>query len=207
MNPARITANISGLAFLPQEASRQLSAGMGALEKIASCTASHLQQGGYMTDDEARELLASYRAHLSSGSAQDSPTITDFLAFAARTQSKIHELTAEGEVARMQKVLRHRLHEHVHYWSVGPLPGRPKSLYEHSPALRIACSLLGCPSVLAGETSIVHIASLNPMSAVVAADWIRHEMTAGGQADAPFIFSFIVDLPLWEGLVQRHFAS
>jgi hypothetical protein len=207
MNAARMTDNISGLAFLPQEPAVRLSAGMGALEKVASCTASHLQQAGYMTDTEAGEILASYRSHLSPANAQESPSSRDFLAFTARIQARKHELTPEGEVARMQRVLRHRLHDHVHYWSVGALPGRPKSLYDHCPSLRVACSLLGCPAVLAGETSLVHVASLNPLSAVVASDWIRHEMTSAGQTDAPFIFSFIVDLPTWEGLVQRHFIA
>lgn len=160
-----------------------------------------------MTDSEASDLLASYRNHISPGKEHESPATRDFLAFTARIQAIKHELTPEGEIVRMQRVLRHRLHDHVHYWSVGPLPGRPRSLYEHRPALRVACSLLGCPSTLAGEASIVHVASLNPLSAVVASDWIRHEMTDGGKSDAPFIFSFIVDLSVWEGLVQRHFLS
>ena len=205
MNPARMRNNISGLAFLPQEPAGRLVAGMGALEKIASCTASHLQQAGYMTDVEAVEILGRYRSHLSPAHAGESPLTRDFLAFTAGIQAKKHELTAEGEVSRMQKVLRHRLHDKVHYWSVGALPGRPKSLYDHCPALRVACEMLGCPAVLAGESSIVHVASLNPLSAVVASDWIRHEMTSAGQAEAPFIFPFIVDYPIWESLVQRHF--
>jgi hypothetical protein len=196
---------MNGMSILPPAQGGWTRAGMGALEQIASCTASHLQKGGYMTDTEASEILANYRKHLEGDPAENAPR--DFLAFTAGHQAQRHSVSPDGEVTRMQRLLRHRLHNQVHYWSLGPLPGRPGSLYEHCQALRIACRLLGCPAVISGEPSIVHLASLNPLAAVVAADWIRQELVSVGHGDAPFIFSFIVDLPTWETLRQRHFES
>lgn len=174
------------------------------LERIAQTTARHLRQGGYLSDQESDSVLAAYPKTL-----QDhTRPAHDFLLFIAEVQSaKKTSLSVEGEVTRMQKVLRGSLNERVHGWSFGTLPGRPTSLYDHCPGLRQVCSALGCPSVLAGETSIVHTVSLNPIAALVTAFWISHELNRQAEGDAPFVFSFVADLPAWQPMIQTHFAA
>jgi hypothetical protein len=201
----KVTDTITGISFLPPEPSSGLMAAINVLESIAACSVNHLQQGGYMADTEIHGLLQGYHSHLTSGGSL--PACRDFLAYTALHQARKHAVTPEGEVSRMQRVLRQRLHDEVHYWSVGMMPGRPNSLYEPCPSLRVACSLLGCPAVLSGDDSIVHVASLNPVSALVASAWIRHEITHSGQQEPPFVFPFIVDLATWESLQQRHFSA
>lgn len=201
----KITDTITGISFLPPEPAAGLSAAVSVLESIASCSASHLQQGGYIADTEVMGLLGGYRTHLTGSGTL--PANRDFLAFAAMQQSRRHHVPPEGEVSRMQRLLRQRLHDEVHYWSVGMLPGRVTSLYDHCASLRVACSLLGCPAVLSGDDSIVHVASLNPVSVLVAAAWIRHEIAQSANRDIPFVFPFIVDLATWDSLQQRHFAA
>lgn len=174
-----------------------------ALERIATTTARHLRQGGYLSEQESSVLLAAYPKTLQTASTCGH----DFLLFTAEVQvAKKPSLTVEGEVARMQKVLRGSLNERVHAWSFGPLPGRPSSLYDHCPGLRAVCSALACPAVLAGETSIVHIVSLNPIAALVSAFWIGHELNRLAEGESPFVFCFVAELPAWQLLVQRHFA-
>ena len=131
----------------------------------------------------------------------------DFLLFTAESQAEKHGLAVDAEVARMQKLLRGSLHERVHYWTFGPLPGRASSLYEFCPALREVCALLGCPAVIAGETSVMHVASINPIAALVAASLIRQELAKDEEADAPFVFSFLIDLSSWSHMLHRHFGA
>ncbi len=204
MLAAKVTDSITGISFLPPEPSSGLTAAVNVLESIALCSVNHLQQGGYIADTEIPALLQAYHTHVAAGTTL--PTARDFLAFTALHQSRRHSVTPEGEVTRMQRLLRQRLHDEVHYWSVGLLPGRPGSLYEHCPSLRVACSLLGSPSVLSGDDSIVHVAALNPVAALVSSAWIRHEFTHVTHRDPPFVFPFIVDLTSWETLQQRHFS-
>jgi hypothetical protein len=148
-------------------------------------------------------LLAAYGEKLGAASG----VMPDFLNFTAEIQAQKHSLTVEGELVRMQKVLRNSLNDRVHYWSFGPLSGRASALYDHCPGLRPVCMALGCPATLAGETSIVHVASLNPVSALVASFWISQELNRTSEGDAPFVFTFFTDLPAWQVLMQRHFAS
>ncbi len=173
------------------------------LDRIAGTTVTYLEQGGYLAEGEAAPLLAAYGEKLVAASG----LMPDFLNFAAESQAQKHSLTAEGELVRMQKVLRSSLKGRVHYWSFGPLPGRASALYDHCPGLRPVCMALGCPAILAGETSIVHVTSLNPVSALVASFWISQELHRTSEDDAPYVFTFFTDLPAWQTLMQRHFAS
>lgn len=172
------------------------------LENIAATTLKHLRQGGYVSEDEGEALLTTYRSKLGSNT---SPA-PDFLHFIAETQAQKHTLTVDGEVARMQKVLRSSLNDRVHYWTFGPLSGKPSSLYDHCPDLRRICTVLRCPATLAGETSIVHVASINPVTALVASFLIGQELGRASEGESPFIFTFLTDLPSWQTLMQRHFA-
>ena len=83
----------------------------------------------------------------------------------------------------MQKLLRRRLHDHVHYWSLGLLPSFDQSLYEQFPSLKEVCEILLCPAVFAAEDCIVHVAALNPMAGMVAAEWIRHDALVALDSD------------------------
>ncbi len=170
------------------------------LENIAATTLKHLRQGGYVSEEEAEALLTDYRSKVGAGAPPD------FLHFTAETQAQKHSLSVDGEVLRMQKVLRSSLNDRVHYWTFGPLSGKPSSLYDHCPDLRRICTVLRCPATLAGETSIVHVASINPVSALVASFLIGQELGRSAEGESPFIFTFLTDLPSWQALLQRHFA-
>ena len=197
---------VTGIAFPNVTSEDDESSLVRVLDGIAVCCMRHLQQGGYVSDVEAKALLISYRAMLSS-QPRNGRTSPDFLAFAAEEQAARHSLQADSEIARMQRLLRRSLHDRVHYWTVGPLPGRPGSLYEHLPSLRTICSTLSCPGVVAGESSVMHVASINPVAALVAASWIDHECTSAADGESPFVFPFLVDTPTWSTLLQRHFPS
>jgi len=171
------------------------------LERVAGTCMKHLRQDGYLSEAEAASMIEAYRETLSR------PAPKDFLLFVAETQAEKHSLTVEAEVNRMQKLLRSSLSDRVYYWTFGPLPGRSGSLYEHCPSLRAICSALGCPAVVAGETSIVHVASINPVAVTVASFWIGHELNHVTGGDSPFVFPFLTDLTSWSQLMQSHFAS
>lgn len=192
---------LNGMALPASPDSRSLQP---VLERIAQTTARHLRQGGYLSDQECAGMLAGYPTAIQEPSRASS----DFLLYVAEAQAaRKNSLSIEGEVARMQKVLRGMLNERVHVWSFGPPPGNPGSLYQHCPGLRPVCSTLGCPSLLAGETNIVHTFSLNPVAALVAAFWISHELNRQAEGDSPFVFSFVAELPVWQPVMQRHFST
>lgn len=173
------------------------------LDRIAATTVMYLQESNYFLPDEVKPLLAAYGAELGAASG----LMPDFLNFTAETQAQKHSLTVDGELARMQKILRNSLNDRVHYWSFGPLSGKAAALYDHCPGLRPICKALGCPATLAGETSIVHVASLNPISAQIASFWISQELNLASEGDAPFVFTFFTDMPAWQVLMQRHFTA
>lgn len=172
------------------------------LNGVTNKTLVILQEAGCLHKNELAPLLAAYREKLAAASC----LMPDFLNFTAEHQAQKYSLTAEVELVRMQEVLRNSLKDRVHYWSFGPLSGRPSALYEHCPSLRSVCMALGCPTTLAGETSIVHVTSLNPVSALVASFWISQELSQVAEGDAPFVFTFFTDLAAWQALMQRHFA-
>lgn len=170
------------------------------LERVAGSCLKHLSQGGCLSDPEAASMMDAYLQTLSR------PSPKDFLLFVAETQAEKHSLTVEGEVSRMQKLLRGSLNDRFHYWTFGPLPGRAGSLYKHCPSLRTICSALGCPAVVDGETSIVHVASINPVALTAASFWIAHELNRVTGGDSPFVYLFLTDLTTWSQLMQSHFA-
>lgn len=193
---------ITGVSFPSPLPAAGASAMLPLLEEIATCCVKHLRAGGYISESEGKELLTAYLCSLTSRNPPQ-----DFVSFTAEFQAQKHSISVDAEVTRMQKLLRRGLHEQVHFWTFGPLPGRAASLYEHCPPLREVCALLGCPAVIAGETSVMHVASINPVSALVASSLISHQLTVDEEAEAPFVFPFLIDLPVWNMLLQRHFAS
>lgn len=175
------------------------------LDAVAASSARYLREGGYLTEEEESAILRAYRSRMGSGPlASHRPT--DFLAFTAEAQSKERSSGAADEVRRMQKLLRSRIVERVHSWTFGPLPGRVSSLYDHCPPLRTCCSLLVCPATLVGET-VVHVASINPVAVLAAAKWVTHELGLRSGGESPFVFPFMIDLPGWTKLVDRHFSA
>ena len=175
------------------------------LHELAACCARHLTGGGYFSNDEAAAILGEYQERLHGGAAL--PHQEDFIAFAAEKRALEHQLDQADEIRRMQKVLRWSVHTRVPFWSFGPLPGKPDSLYQRHPRLRPACQRLGCPAMFAGDSSIIHLAALNPYAALVGAAWIEHEACRDNGDSRPFVFPMLVDLPAWQHMLQRHFAS
>jgi len=200
-----VTDNTTGISFPVPFSAADNSALVAVLEAVASCCAKHLRLGGYFSDAEADAHLTAYSAHLRDRPpASHSPM--DFLAFTAAAQAKDHSLTVEGEIHRMQKLLLGNLPEGMHSWTFGVLPGRADSLYEHCPAVRSCCLLLHGPAVTAGEPSIVHVASINPVALFVAAAWLEAELTLQSGGEAPFVFPFMVEPSAWATLLERHFS-
>ena len=193
---------ITGINIPSSLPAANISAMFPTLEEIATCCLKHLRSGGYIAEAEGKEVLTSYLCSLTS---RNPPK--DFVYYTAEVQAEKHSLALDSEVARMQRLLRRSLHERVHYWTFGPMPGRAASLYDHCPSLKDVCAVLGCPAVIAGETSVMHVSSINPVAALVTSSLICHELTKVEDADAPFVFPFLIDLPAWNLLLQRHFAT
>lgn len=174
------------------------------MEIIARTTHARLEQEGCFSNDDAISLLDDYVEKL----GDHSGAMPDFLNFAAeRSAQKNSSLTVDGELARMQKLLRKSLNGSVYQWSFGPLVGRSSTICQQHPRLRAACMVLGSPFTEAGEKSIVHVAALNPVSALVASTWITQELSSSSDGEKPFVFTFFTDLAAWQMLMQRHFAS
>lgn len=201
------TDPVTGISYQlpPNAAEDRESSCFSLLQSVASATVTHLQQGGYLSDAEIPELLEGYRDHLIS-TFPPHQLSRDFLIYLANCQAERHSVTSEDEVRRMQKLLRERLRDHVHYWSLGPLPGRSHALSIHYPFLKEVCELLLCPTVFKEEDGIIHVTSLNPIAGIVLAAYIREELIAKAPYDdAPFIFTFVMDYLSWETLQNRHF--
>ncbi|MEI6712694.1 MAG: hypothetical protein WCO60_03015 [Verrucomicrobiota bacterium] len=197
---------ITGIHFPSCNAPKDPGVICGVLDAVSACCSRHLLAGGYYTEQEAEDVLSAYQSGLSF-CCEPGNVASDFIAFTAETQAKKNGLTAEGEVARMQRLLRWSLSDRVRCWSFGVLPGAVDALYCHCVSTRLPCGYLGCPSMLGGEASIVHVAGVNPVSALVVSAWIRQEMTASGESEAPFVFPLMVDLPSWHSMLQRHFGE
>jgi hypothetical protein len=203
-----ISESVTGIRFQPPA---PVTSADGAfwvplLENIAASTANHLQRGGYLVDLETQEILAGYRSLLDSALPPHSGS-KDFLDFLANYQSQKHSVPRDDEVVRMQRILARQLHEHAHYWSLGPIADPSHALYEQCPSLEVACRRLCCPAICAAE-DIVHVAALNPFAGLVVAEWIHHDAKlTSGFGDVPFVFTLMVDFPSWAALRQRHFAS
>jgi hypothetical protein len=196
-------ANVSGSFPFLVTALNDVALLRSVQDAVASSCARYLREGGYLTDKQEEPLLKAYRESLETRNLR--PLQQDFLLFTAETQSKEHSVSPEDEIRRMQKLLKARLSDRIHSWTFGPLPGRTMSLYEHCPSVRKCCSQLACPAVLAGET-VVHVASINPVSVLATAKWITHELAVQSGGDAPFVFPFMIELSTWTTLVDRHFA-
>jgi hypothetical protein len=173
------------------------------LDDVALFCTRHLSSGGYFSDDEAKAMLEGYRAARVSGSKIEPQ---DFLDFTAQDRGKRCGLVPADEIRRMQKVLRWGATDKVPFWAFGPPPGKTESLFQPYPSLKIFCRLLCCPAVVAGDPALIHVASINPVSALITAALIEREMAALPGGLIPFVFPLVVDFPTWQVLLQRHFT-
>ena len=201
-----ITEPVTGISFESPQAGRAVGVELSVSiqGRIAACTAAKLQQGGYLGDTEVPELLADYKEYVT-WAATSQGTSCDFLHYLARRQAGKHGLGVESEVKIMHKLLRGRLNESVFYWSVGSFPSRTMTLYEQYPSVREVCTLLLCPAVYTGGDSIIHVTALNPVAGLVAAEWIRHDISLLENRDEPFVYPFMVDFPCWDSMQHQHF--
>jgi H+/gluconate symporter-like permease len=59
-----------------------------------------------------------------------------------------------------------------------------------------------------GETSLGAVGGVwAVVTALAAAAWIRQELSALATGEAPFVFSLVLDLPSWRGMMKRHFGD
>jgi hypothetical protein len=197
---------ITGVPFPDLNAPKDAAAFSCVLDAIGECCARHLKDVGYFTEGESESALNAYQSGLSFCCEPGNPS-ADFIAFAAEIQAERQGKSAVLEVGRMQKLLRWCLGDRIRCWSFGILPGAADGLYQIADSTRVACGYLGCPSMLGGELSIVHVTSVNPVAALVACAWIKQELAGQGDGDAPFIFPLMTDLPTWQTMLQRHFGA
>ncbi len=199
--------NLTGITIPHPFSVSDETACRSVLQGIASSCASHLRQGGYFSDDEAGAMLRAYQDFLYATTFRPEQAV-DFLLFCADLQAQQHSVTVEGEVHRMQSLLllRWSSTERIYSWTFNTLSGRVTSLYEHSPELRSVCAMLNCPAMLAGEPSIVHVASINPVAVHVTMELIKEELVKAN-GDIPFVYPLMINMTLWNTLRQRHFPA
>src|SRR4029078_5887891 len=113
-------ANIAGTFPFLVSAMNDLALLRSVQDAVASSCARYLREGGYLTDQQEEPLLKTYRARLSATSAEQVQSM-DFLAFTAEAQSHEHSVTVEDEIRRMQKLLRGRLSDRMHSWTLRAL--------------------------------------------------------------------------------------
>lgn len=197
---------ITGIQFPAQEQPDKTDAWVRVLEHVGDFSAARLHAAGFFTADTAGEVLGSYKAGLST-SLEYGASPSDFMAFAAEMQAARKGSPIELEVALMQNILLSHFPDRVQSWTFGALPGPVEGLYGQCVSTRSGCEALSCPSILGGEVSIVHVTSLNPTAALVAASWIRQELARQGGGESPFVFSMVLDLVSWRGAMKRHFGA
>jgi len=171
------------------------------LDSIASFCASRFLDDGYLSDEEFRCVLSDYRSlNVTSGQNQ----YLDFLVFVAHYRVKNDPLDVSNEIRKMQHVLKRGATGKVPFWGFGPLSGKPDILFQACPLLRSLCVRLGCPVIVIGDPAIIHVASVNPVAALITAALIEREMAFLPSRLIPFVFPLIVDLQTWKSLIKHH---
>jgi len=197
---------ITGIQFPASGEQEDPGSWLSVLEAIGKFSAGRLKDTAFLTADTADEVLSAYMARVNASPGLEDVTV-DFVAFAAEAQAAAHGRAMELEVALMQKIMLGSLLGRVQSWTFGGLPGPAEGLYGHCASTHLGCEALGCPSILGGEASIVHVTGLNPAAALVAAAWIRQELAGQAGGEAPFVFSLVLDLPSWRVAMKRHFGA
>ena len=193
---------ITGILFPQKVATSDQEAIVEVLKRIAICCSEYLVEGGYLEKNEIESYQSEYFSRLKQGSG-----LVDFIAFLAESKVQNHLLTLELEVSTIQQILNERLSGSVYYWDFGPMPGRQSILYDTLPAVMRICEGLRCTATDAGDVGILHVASINPIAALVASAWITHEVTQNSVGEQPFVFTFMVGFPVWSMLLHQHFPA
>ncbi len=193
---------ITGILFPQKVVTSDHEAIVDVLKRIAICCSEYLVEGGYLLKNETEGYQSEYLSYLKKGSVP-----VDFIAFLAEAKVKDHSLSLESEVSKIQQILNERLSGSVYCWDFGPMPGKQSLLYETHPEVMRICERLRCTATDAGDPGILHIASINPISALVASAWIAHEVTQNSVHEQPFVFTFMVSFPVWTMLLHQHFLA
>jgi hypothetical protein len=193
---------ITGILFPQKVATSDHEAIVEVLKRIAICCSEYLVEGGYLEKSEIELYQSEYLSRLKQGSG-----LVDFIVFLAESKVQNHLLTLELEVSTIQQILNERLSGSVYYWDFGPMPGKQSILYETLPEVMKICESLRCTATDAGDPGILHVASINPIAALVASAWITHEVTQNSVGEQPFVFTFMVGFPVWNILLQQHFPA
>lgn len=165
-----------------------------------------LRAKGYLDGDALERLGDGYRRMLAARAGD--PGGDDFLEFVAMALERENGLPVDAELGRMERVLHRARFDRMVQWTFGRLPGvMPGELYEIMPSARAICRLLRCPASLAGDTSLIHVASVNPAAAHLAACWLRAEIARQELGEAPFVFAFTLTPDDWRSRCQQHFPE
>jgi hypothetical protein len=171
------------------------------LDSIASFCASRLLDDGYLSDEEYKCVLSDYRSLNVTGGQN---THLDFLAFVGHERVNRDSPDLSNEIRKMQQVLRRGATGKVPFWGFGPILGKPDILFQACPSLRSLCVRLSCPVIVIGDPAIIHVASVNPVAALVTAALVEREMALLPSSLIPFVFPMIVDLQTWKSLIKNH---
>jgi hypothetical protein len=193
---------ITGIEFPSAVESAEYSSKVQVLQAIASCNITHLVNGGYLAKSAKDSYQQDYLQSLRPGTIS-----TDFVAFLAARKAHETSQSIEAEISVIQNILHEHIGSSVFYWDFGRMRAGVSPLFATHPALKSICELLECFITLASDLSILQVASINPISALVASSWIKHQLLSDATNEMPFIFSFMVDYPTWNIFPIHTFKS
>ncbi len=193
---------ITGIEFPSSVESAEYSSKVQVLQAIASCNITHLLNGGYLGKSEKDSYQQDYLQSLKPGTLS-----TDFVAFLAARKAHETSQPIETEISEIQKILHEHIGSSVFYWDFGHMRAGVSPLFATHPTLKSICELLECFITLASDLSILQVASINPISALVASSWIKHQLLADATTEIPFTFPFMVDFPTWNIFPIHTFKS
>jgi len=161
-----------------------------------------LVKSGLLSSNDAESCLEEYTQTLS----PDSPS-SEFIAFLATRLAHESSDTMEQEIGRIQKCLREQLGSVPHYWNFGHLRNGGAAFFNNHPDLQPICNWLDVSVLANSDFSVLQLASINPLSVLIASAWLKHLISKDPANEVPFIFTFMVDVPTWNSLSSHHFKS
>lgn len=172
------------------------------LQAIALFNIKHLLAGGYLNNSDQDSYQQDYLGNLRPGTLS-----TDFIAFLAARRAQENSAAIDIEIHKIQTVLREQVGNSVFYWDFGHMRGGVTPLFASHPALKAICELLECLITPSSDLSILHVVSINPISALIASSWIKHQLFIEATGEIPFIFPFMIDFQTWNALSHQTFKS
>jgi len=192
----------TGIEFPSSIESEGNSSKIRVLQAIALYNIKHLMAGGYLNNADQDSYQEDYLHSLKPGTLS-----TDFIAFLAACKAHENSVTIDTEIHKIQKVLREHIGNSVFYWDFGHMRGGVTPLFTTHPALKAICELLECLITPSSDLSILHVVSINPISALIAGSWIKHQLSIEASGEIPFIFPFMIDFQTWNALSNQTFKS